>query len=239
MVVRGHSEFTATPWGAELGRHAERAHAHAVLRHRVGDMILEPLRLHVERRRQVEDVRIRAPSPGAGCRPASTRNVPRTLTPNMRSKRRAGVCERAGERDRAGVVDEHVDAAERLHGAAAPRPRRRRRRARRAAAPARGRRRPPPPRRRCGSFRRASDAAPRSCRSPRCWRRRARSAARSRARCRGDAPVMKIVLPFKPMIRSTAKTPRSKQKSRSDAGIVIRLYLLTALSVRALAVNCP
>ena len=58
ITVRGHSAFTRDAVVPELLRHAEHAHAHAVLRHRVRDVRREPLRLHAQRRRQIEDVRI-------------------------------------------------------------------------------------------------------------------------------------------------------------------------------------
>ena len=58
IAVSGHSELTAMPSAGELRAHAQRAHRHAELRHRVGDVVLEPFGLHVERRRQIQDVRV-------------------------------------------------------------------------------------------------------------------------------------------------------------------------------------
>ena len=57
IAVRGQSALNATPV-AELLGHAQDAHPHAVLGHGVGDVALEPPRPHVERRRQVEHVRV-------------------------------------------------------------------------------------------------------------------------------------------------------------------------------------
>ena len=94
MTVRGHSALTRDAVGAELLGHAEHAHAHAVLRHRVGDVVAEPFRVEVERRRQREDVRIASAAADVlrcGRHACEQANVPRTLTPNMRSKRFIGV----------------------------------------------------------------------------------------------------------------------------------------------------
>src|SRR6185436_19351651 len=44
--------------GRELARHAQYAHAHAVFRHGVRDVRREPARVHVERRREVENMRV-------------------------------------------------------------------------------------------------------------------------------------------------------------------------------------
>ena len=185
-TVRGHSALTAMPSRAELLGHAEHAHAHAELRHRVGDVRREPPRLHVERRREVEDVRV-APRAASRCgrHACEQQNVPRVLTPSIRSKRFIGVCERAGQADRARVVDEDVDAAERLDGAASTAAatcsssRMSQRERQRLAAGLLDLRRPP-----CRSCRAASGAARRSSPRSRRSRRRARRAARSRGRCR-------------------------------------------------------
>ncbi len=58
MVVRGHSALTATPADFSSADQAQHAHAHAELRHGVGGGMLEPFGLHVERRRQHQDMRI-------------------------------------------------------------------------------------------------------------------------------------------------------------------------------------
>ena len=60
MTVRGHSALTPHAPASELLRHAQYAHGHAVLAHGVGRVVLEPGRVQVQRRRQVEDVRVRA-----------------------------------------------------------------------------------------------------------------------------------------------------------------------------------
>ena len=105
---------------AELLGHAEHAHAHPVLRHRVGDVVAEPLR--GSRLNGGDSVRMCGLRPAAaeasrcGRHACEQRNVPRTLTPNMRSKRFIGVASGAGQADRARVVDEDVDAAERCDG---------------------------------------------------------------------------------------------------------------------------
>ena len=65
MVVRGHRALTAMPFGPQLAGKPENAQAHAVLRQRIGHMRREPFLVHVEGRRQHEDVRIGGPSPDA------------------------------------------------------------------------------------------------------------------------------------------------------------------------------
>ncbi len=103
----------------KLFGHAEDAHAHAVLGHGVGDVPGEPLRIHVERRGHVEDVRVLRPLEVryAGLRaeegPAHVdrEHQIETLHRGVESRREA---------DRRGVVDQNVDAAEarpdRFHG---------------------------------------------------------------------------------------------------------------------------
>ena len=83
IVVRGQSALNAMPALLALAGHAEHAHAHAELRHRVRDVGREPLHLHVERQR-VEHVRVLRL---LECRMHSLlhKNVPRVLIPCMRS----------------------------------------------------------------------------------------------------------------------------------------------------------
>ena len=59
MVVRGHSALTAMPLRAQLAGKPEHDQAHAELGHGVGGVGREPFLLHVERRRQHQDVRVR------------------------------------------------------------------------------------------------------------------------------------------------------------------------------------
>ena len=42
----------------ELAAHTQRAHAHAVFRHGVGRVVLEPFCRHIQGRGKVEDVRV-------------------------------------------------------------------------------------------------------------------------------------------------------------------------------------
>ena len=113
MTVLGQRALTATPASPELLRHAEHAHAHPVLRHRVGDVVREPLRVHVERRREVEDVRVcrlqevREAAPASGEGAAGVHAVHQVEALHRR-------LQRARQADRARVVHQDVDAAERL-----------------------------------------------------------------------------------------------------------------------------
>jgi hypothetical protein len=112
MTVRGQSALTAIPCGAKLLRHPEDAHAHPELGHRVGHVRREPALLQVERRRQVQDVRVRGLQQvrharlGAGEGAARVDLVHEVVALHRR-------LEGAGEADGARVVDENVDAAER------------------------------------------------------------------------------------------------------------------------------
>ena len=67
MVVRGHSALTPMP-PARLAGEAEHDEAHAELGHRIGGVRREPLLLHVERRRQHQDMRVSRPSPDRAAR---------------------------------------------------------------------------------------------------------------------------------------------------------------------------
>ena len=81
------------PVAAKLLRHAEHAQRHAVLRHRVGDVRAEPPRAQrrMQRRRDVEDVRVLPTSSDAESPFACSMNVPRVLIWCIRSKRFIGV----------------------------------------------------------------------------------------------------------------------------------------------------
>ena len=175
--------------GAELLGHPQHAHAHPVLRHRVGDVVPEPFRVEVERRGEREDVRIaprgrrRLEMRQAGLRAEErAAHVDAEHQVEALHRRRGG----AGEADRARVVDEDVDAAEALRGrldrglhrvfvadVAGDR--------QRVAA-----RLPRSRRRRSGSFPAASGAVRPSWRRWRRWRRPAPRARRSRGRCRAS-----------------------------------------------------
>ncbi len=99
----------------ELLGHAQYAHAHAVLGDRIGDVRPEPARRHVERRRHRQHLRIAA-ARGArdDVRQARLRagvgaaQVDGQHQVDALHRRRP----RAGQADRAGVVDQDVDAAE-------------------------------------------------------------------------------------------------------------------------------
>ncbi len=172
---------------AEFLGHPENAHAHPVLGHRVGDMVAEPFRVEVQRRRQRQDVRI---APGA-CRRVEVRQA------RLRTEERAADIdvehqvetlhrrrERAGEADRARVVDEDVDAAEGAPPLRRPRraPQPRRECRRESVAPCRPLLRSPRPR--CESCRAVLDSDPSFSRQLRRWRRRGPRARRLQVRCR-------------------------------------------------------
>ena len=74
IVVRGHSALTATPLRAEFLRHAQHTERHPVFRHRVGHVRREPARAdrRMQRRRDVEHVRVRRISAGAAAPSACT-----------------------------------------------------------------------------------------------------------------------------------------------------------------------
>lgn len=95
--------------------HAQDAHAHAVLRHRVGAMLGKPARFHVERRRQVQDVgilglqKVRQTRLGAG---EGASDV--DLVHQVKSTQRRA--DGAGDADGRGVVHQNVDAAKGFDG---------------------------------------------------------------------------------------------------------------------------
>ncbi len=100
---------------AELLGHPQHAHAHAVLGDGIGDVILEPMRPQVQRWRQVQYVRVAAGSGGAEqVWQARLRAQERAAHVDAEHQVEAlhGSCQRAGEADRAGIVDQDVDAPE-------------------------------------------------------------------------------------------------------------------------------
>ncbi len=100
----------------EFRRHAERAHAHAVFCHGVGDVVLEPARPHVERRREIQNMRIGGLLEIGNARLRTDEGAADVDAEHeIEALHRRG--ERAGERDRARIVDECIDAAERVGNA--------------------------------------------------------------------------------------------------------------------------
>ena len=92
MAVRGQSALTAMPRRLNSSARPEHAEAHAVLGHGVGEVLGEPLGVEVERRREVQDVRVgRASQVGDGGLRAEegAARVDRC----MRSKRSVGVAQ--------------------------------------------------------------------------------------------------------------------------------------------------
>ena len=173
---------------AELAGMAQRALAHAVLGHRVGHVALEPVLLHAQRRAHVQHMRVAAGLGAllqffqAGLRAAvgATHVDAEHQVEALHRRRR-----RRRQADRAGVVDEDVDAAETRHA------RRHRRghgvfvadvgghRQRLAAGGLDGLGA------RCTACRAAWGWARWSWPPARCWRRQPPRAARSPGRCRG------------------------------------------------------
>jgi hypothetical protein len=100
--------------GLQLAGQAERDDAHVELGHGVGDVRREPLRVHVERRRQHENVRVGAllevRNAGLGDQKSAARidAVHQIVALHVRGD---GV----RERDGAGIVDADIEAAEGLH----------------------------------------------------------------------------------------------------------------------------
>ena len=140
MMVRGHSALTAIAFRAQFAGEPEHDEAHAELGHRIGGVRREPFLLHVERRRDHQDVRIGGlfqirDGPFRDHEGAARVDLMHEVEPLH-----VGVGD-AGELDRAGIVDDDIDAAELLRRlverVAAPALRRGRRR--RAAAPCRRR----------------------------------------------------------------------------------------------------
>ena len=111
MVVRGHSALTATPDGFQFGRQAEHAHAHAELRHGVGGGVLEPFRLHVERRRQHQNMRVFGLLQMRDAVFRHHEGAAGVDTHHQVEPLHVG-CLRIGQADGAGVVDADIDAAE-------------------------------------------------------------------------------------------------------------------------------
>ena len=104
---------------AELLGHAQRDEAHADLRQRVGDVPAVPLRVERRRRRQRQHVRVAAGVRGRDqVRDAGARRDerPPRVDPHHQVEALRGRLQRAGEADRARVVDEDVDAAEARDG---------------------------------------------------------------------------------------------------------------------------
>ena len=110
MIVRGHNALTAMPW-SQLAGETEHDQAHAELRHAIGGMRGEPFLLHIERRRDHQDVRI-GRLLQMGMAHFETTKVPRALIWCIRSNRFMSVSTTLRELDRAGIVDDDVDAAE-------------------------------------------------------------------------------------------------------------------------------
>ncbi len=160
ITVRGQ-RVDADAGVAELLGHAKHAHAHAVLGDRIGDVRPEPARRHVERRRHRQHLRIAAARGrsrrGAAGTPARKR-TPRRLTASIRSTRFYRRRQRAGQADRAGVVDQDVDAAEGVTPSATAAATIASSRMSHATASAWSRRRPRSQRPRNGSFRAGADS---------------------------------------------------------------------------------
>ena len=189
MIVRGHRAFTRDPGSAQLLGHPQHAHRHAEFRDRVGHVRCEPFRLHVERRRKRQDVRVRTPrfkigraGLGDQKRAARVDRLHQVVTLHLGRSR-------GGERDRRRVVDADVDPAE-----ARVRSPRRRRCTCSSEADVAHERKGLAARgfdlggRRVDRSGQSWDGAPRSWpRWPR-WRRRARRAAQSPGRCRETRP---------------------------------------------------
>ncbi len=100
---------------SQLLREAEGAEAHPVLGDRVGEVAAGPLRVEVDRRREGEDVRVRRPRAGGGCRLAEQEGAAAVDVLHQVVALHLDLLGGA-EVDRAGVVEADVDAAELRHG---------------------------------------------------------------------------------------------------------------------------
>ena len=107
QAVHGNAVFR------ELRRMADDAHRHAVFRHGVGGGVPEPFRVQVERRAERQNMRVGGlPEKGQrrlgrGKGAAGVDAHDQVVAPHRRRRR-------IGQAERAGVVDQDVDAAERL-----------------------------------------------------------------------------------------------------------------------------
>ena len=111
IVVRGHSALTATPAVFSSADRPEHAHAHAELRHGVGGGVFEPFRLHVERRRQHQNMRVFGLLQMRDTIFRHHEGAARVDTHHQVEPLHVG-CLRIGQADGAGVVDADIDAAE-------------------------------------------------------------------------------------------------------------------------------
>ncbi len=111
IVVRGQRGVEGDAVAPELSRHAEHAHAHAEFGHRVSRVRRKPLRAHIQRRRQVQNVRIGGlfQMRDAGFR--SDERAARIDAVHQIVALHVGL-DRARQADRRGVVDADIDAAE-------------------------------------------------------------------------------------------------------------------------------
>ena len=185
MIVRGQSALTAMPARSNSSAipsthrliRTSRSYRRRAARTSAGSQ--------VERRRNRQHVRV-VERRRYGRHFCEQRNVPRRVDLLHQVEALHRRVERAGQADGAGVVHEHVDAAERFHRRARPRARPQLRRACRPRAAARLRRPLRSPRPPCRSCREAWDAARPSWPPRRCWRRRARREGRWPCRCPGS-----------------------------------------------------
>ena len=115
MVVRGHKRVDRDALPRSSPARPEHDQAHAELRHRIGGVRGEPFLLHVERRRQHQNVRVgRLGEIGDGVfrhHEGAARVDPKHQIEALHVGLRG-----IGELDGAGVVDHDVEAAEMRHG---------------------------------------------------------------------------------------------------------------------------
>ena len=114
MVVRGHSALTRD-LAAQFAGQPQHHQAHAELGHRIGGVRREPFLLHVERRRQHQDVRVARLQQMREGVFRHHEGAARIDLMHQVEAAHVGLRDRR-ERDGAGIVDHDVDAAEMRRG---------------------------------------------------------------------------------------------------------------------------